>query len=130
MLAPLADIEDLAGWLGVEPQTLDPMRAISALNGASALVRERAGQSWDDEPAPDFVRAITVQVAVRIWENPAGLESETAGAWTGRYGTSRLTAEESAILAGSRPSGAVLWGLSTTRGPLETRMVEPERADE
>lgn len=119
MLAPLADIDDMAGWLGVAPSSLDPMRAIAALNGASALVRERAGRTWEDEPVPDFVRTITVQVAVRILENPAGLESETAGAWTGRYGTSRLTTEEATMLSGSRSTSG-LWTLGTTRGDLET----------
>lgn len=124
----LADINDLAAWIGVDPQTLDPFRATSAIEAASALVAERAGRSWDDDEIPNVVRTITTQVAVRIWENPAGLESETAGAWTGRYGAARLTPEESAMLAGTRSTSG-LWTMSTTRGDLETTAVLPDGDD-
>lgn len=114
-LPALADAQALKVWLGLS--TIDLDRADAVLEAASAIVRDVAGDDYTDE-VPAKVAAITVQVAARMWENPGGLESETAGQWTGRYSREWITQAEEQTLAKTKPTSG-LWTLSTTRGEFE-----------
>src|SRR5262245_5004076 len=97
MLPPLASVEDLAAWLGLEIAVDDP-RAAEVLNAASTLVRSYTEDDWtepDSDPVelvddlPDSVHTVTVQVAARAWQRPGDVESatQTAGPFgqTSRY---------------------------------------------
>ena len=137
-LPPLADVDMLAAWVGQD--VLDPRRAEAVLSAASAVVRAEAGQTWTDDAGaplevPDDVAAVVVQVAARVWHNPAGLQSVTVDDATRRWSDSGgaglyLTDGERAILARYREAGAPsgLGVLSTTRGEetLDTLYVPTE----
>src|SRR5690606_91213 len=85
-LPPLAEVRDLADWVGEEIASAD-RRAGAVLRAASALVRAEAGRTWvgadgelvDETLIPDEVIAITVQSAARAWTNPDGYTSERIG---------------------------------------------------
>ena len=116
--APLASVTELADWLGepIEADSVDAKRAGMVLNYASVLVREHAGQEWDDDALlagglPEKVRMVTLQVAARGYSNPDSWGNERLDDWggggrpieeLGMY----LTATEKAILAAFRPSQA------------------------
>lgn len=72
-LLPLAFPSDLAAWTGQAIPDTDP-RAGAVLSAASALVRSYTGRTWEDVDVPDDVIGVVVQVAARVWFNPAGLE--------------------------------------------------------
>lgn len=125
-LPALADAESLKAWLGLASIDLD--RADAVLDAASALVRAKAAQSYTDT-VPDHVRSIVVQVAARMWENPAGLTSETAGAWTGRYSDVYITDDETSTLQARRATSGV-WTLRTTRDDSDdTYYIDVEGSD-
>lgn len=127
-LPPLAQVSDLAAWVGASIDDADP-RAGAVLSAASALVRAHTGQTWvaNDalEGVPEVVSAVVVQVAARVWLNPAGLTSVTVDDATRRWGESGtaglfLTPAERDTLADFSESGrpSDIGVLSTTRGPL------------
>ena len=113
-LPPLAEASDLAAWVGQDIPVADP-RAGAVLSAASALVRSYTGQTWVEADAltdvPDIVNAVVVQVAARVWLNPAGLESVTLDDGTRRWGSRAgsgvvLTDADKDALAGFRETGA------------------------
>lgn len=126
-LPPLASVDALGAWTGLNIDPLD-QRAKAVLSAASALVRNYTGQTWVDDAGalsgvPDVAEAITVQVAARVWANPAGLTSITADDTTRRWGESGasglyLTAQEKdalgAVMAGDAPLG--IGTISVARG--------------
>lgn len=126
-LPPLASVSDLAAWVGQAIPDADP-RAGAVLSAASALVRSYAGQTWSidgttlDDDLPPVVAAVVVQVAARVWTNPAGLTSVTLDDATRRWGESGsvglyLTEHEKATLADFSLSASPGVGvLSFTRG--------------
>lgn len=88
-LPPLAEVSDLADWVGRTISDDDP-RAGAVLSAASALVRSFVGLTWVDDTeslteVPDSVAAIVVQVAARVWHNPSGAVSWTKGPFSERY---------------------------------------------
>lgn len=90
-LPPLANVADLAAWVGQEIPDGDP-RAGAVLSAASALVRAYTSQTWVDDDGspievPEDVAAVVVQVAARVWMNPGGLESVTLDDGTRRWGS-------------------------------------------
>lgn len=128
-LPPLAEVSDLAAWVGQTIESADP-RAGAVLSAASSLVRAYTGETWaDDQGAlgevPDEVAAIVVQAAARVWSNPDGLTSVTIDDSTRRWGDAAaaglyLTAAERDTLAPYRASASST-GLGTigiTRGDL------------
>lgn len=128
-LPPLAQVSDLAAWVGQTIESADP-RAGAVLSAASALVRSYTGENWvatDEAPleVPADVAAIVVQVAGRVWLNPDALESFSIDDSTRRWGAGgsaglHLTAAEKDILGGYR-QGGVSTGLGTigvTRGDI------------
>lgn len=73
-LPPLAQVSDLAAWVGQTIESDDP-RAGAVLSAASALVRGYTKETWVDENGdlvgvPDDAAAVVVQVAARAWLNP------------------------------------------------------------
>lgn len=109
----LAEVVDLAGWLGREISDLDP-RARAVLSHASTRVRTYAQKTWDDETIPDVVRDVTVRVAARAWRNPEDLDSVTLDDGTKRWGSVRglaLTDEDRADLEQFRSKAALPSGL-------------------
>ena len=128
-LPPLAEVSDLADWTGRSIDPSDP-RAGAVLLRASALVRAYTGQTWtnaggDLQDVPEVVAGIVVQVAARVWMNPAGLSSITVDDATRRWGADgsgglMLTDAEKAVLADYMDGGAPadLGVVSFTRGPL------------
>lgn len=126
-LPPLAQVSDLAAWVGREIPDTDP-RAGAVLSHASTRVRTYARTSWTDDAGvltavPDIVRDVTVRVAARAWRNPDDLESITLDDGTKRWGSARglaLTDEDKEDLADFRgdalPGG--LGVVSTYRGDL------------
>lgn len=125
-LPPLAPVSDLAAWVGRDIPDADP-RAGAVLSAASALVRAYTGQTWADDAGnlanvPEDAAAITVQIAARVWTNPAGLESVTLDDGTRRWGSSGglglyLTESEKEVLAAHVDGGPPDLGtLSITTG--------------
>lgn len=124
-LPPLADVSDLASWVGREIPVTDP-RAGAVLSHASTRVRTYAGLTWVNDAGelsdvPDVVREVTVRVAARAWNNREELDSVTLDDGTKRWGTIRglvLTDEDREDLAQFRgnttPAGFGV--LRTTRG--------------
>ncbi len=103
-LPPLAYPDDLAAWTGVSIAENDP-RAEAVLSAAAGMVRSYTGLTWQTEEVPDDVKAVVVQVASRVWVNPAALESLTVDDATRRWGSSgglglRLTDADKDILSG------------------------------
>lgn len=111
-------VDDLAAWLG--QSITDETRAEAVLSAASAIVSGYAGQDWSTEDAPADVAAVVIQVAARVWRNPAGLQSVTIDDATQRWFESTasglfLTDEEKSILNRFRTTASGLGVLSTTR---------------
>lgn len=91
MLEPLATLEALAIRLGLDllddhgdPTSPDGLRALAALEDASALIRGVAGVDWVDEHEqlfgiPDVVTTITLAVAFRAYSNPQGAVQASVG---------------------------------------------------
>ena len=120
---PLASPDDLGAWVGQDIASDDP-RAGAVLAAASGLVRSYTGQAFDEGEVPDDVKGVVVQVASRVWMNPAGLEYHAADdarrGW-GQSGTLglRLTDADKDTLAGyidGASSGLGTIGLSA--GPV------------
>lgn len=144
-LPPLAEISDLAAWLGEEIDD-DNQRAEALLAAASRLVRAETRREWrteDDElddgdpalttDALEVAQQVTVSVAARMWANPTGVIHETEGPFSARWSEQvaeglYLTDTEKAMLARySTQSTSGLWTLATTRGDtpdVETVAVE------
>lgn len=126
--APLAEVSDLADWLG-EPisEDADVKRAESVLRAASALVRRFTEKPWLapdgslDPAMPDDVTLVTIQVAARGYSNPEGWANEAVDDWRGggrivEEAGLYLTASEKAVLGAhvaSRTSGIGV--LATTK---------------
>lgn len=132
-LPPLADVSDLAAWVGREIPDADP-RAGAVLSAASALVRAFTAQTWVDDAGqldavPDEVAAVTVQVAARVWVNPSGLESVTLDDGTRRWGSAGglgvyLTESEKEILSAHIEGGSPDLGtVSFATGTVGNRTV-------
>lgn len=125
----LASVSDLAAWVGREIPDADP-RAGAVLHAASALVRSYTGRAWStdgttlDADVPDVIGAVVVQVAGRVWVNPAGLVSATIDDGTRRWGEAGsaglyLTAHEKDVLGDHVDGGqSELGTLSVTRGHI------------
>lgn len=84
--APLALPTDLGDFLDDDIAQDDP-RAVSVLSIASDLVR--AYVKWAEDPAdiPSAASNVTIDVAARVWLNPAGLESDAIDDAQRRFGT-------------------------------------------
>lgn len=80
-LPSFADVEELADWLGETIETQDERRAQGVLRMASALVRTETRRDWVDEhgvpedPLPEVLQLVTLQVAARAFTNPKGVTS-------------------------------------------------------
>ena len=128
-MSALATVQELLVRLGL-PQsglsTEDAARAEAVLNDVSDLVREEAQRSWaSPAETPAAVRTVVLSVARRVFANPEGYTSETAGPFTVRrdvVGT-YLTDEEAAIVRKYRPGSGQpsgLWTQPVTRGEHPT----------
>jgi hypothetical protein len=133
MLPALAEIDDLADWLG-NPMVADTdheARAAAVLRAASASVRRAAGETWVDEngdldAVPEHVWSLTLQIAARMWANPTGARQQATGPFSTTFEPPVLTDEEISQLTGpKRTAHGGVWTLSTTRGEVETRRVLP-----
>lgn len=124
-LPPLADATALAQWLGVTFSEDDTERAEAVLAAASAVVRAGSGELYVDEegelvdPLPDAVPVVTVQVAAKMWANPAGVTQETRGPFSVTYDLDALTDDQRTLVSSGHVSG-----LSSIQvvAPLETRL--------
>lgn len=127
-LPPLAEVSDLAAWVGQDIPDADP-RAGAVLSAASALVRSYAGLTWVDESTgvlgdvPDDVAAVVVQVSARVWMNPSGATYRVSGPLAEQFGKERsqglyLTEAEREVLANYRSSPADFGTLSVTTGAV------------
>jgi hypothetical protein len=111
-------VSALSAWVG-ETIANDDARAAAVLSAASGLVRGYAGQAWADS-VPDDVAAIVVQVAARVWRNPSGAVSRTAGPFSESYASDAvlglfLTESEQSVLNRFRVVASGLGTVSTTR---------------
>lgn len=108
-LPPLATPEDLEYRIGREFTDAELPRVEAALDDASALVRNEAGQTWIDALTglvtglPDAIKTVVLRVAERVIRNPQGFRSESAGDYSfQRYdsdeGGPYLTDREIAII--------------------------------
>lgn len=90
-LPPLASVDDLSEWMGVDVS--DEVRAEAILSAASTLVRSHTGQLWvdaagePDENATDLeldtVKTVVTLVAERVWSNPRGFVQQATGPFSG-----------------------------------------------
>lgn len=128
-LVPLISVDDLETWLGEVID--DPDRAELIVAGVSGVIRDETGLTWIDdddhlEEVPDGVRAIALQVAVRVWRNPVNASSQTTGPYMVVYDRTTglgvtLTEDERRSLGAHTDDLPIGIGtLSTTRGPIET----------
>jgi hypothetical protein len=106
--------------LGVEEGSLedtDRARAEAALEDASALVSQVGGTNatGGDADAPAVTLAVLYAAAKRTYLNPNGVESETVGAFSVKWGSVWLLDGERKLIAGLGGTGG-LWTLGTTRG--------------
>lgn len=128
MEPPLASVEDLEYRLGRVFTVEERPRVEALLDDISALVRAEAGVTWIDPvtgqltDVPASVRAVVLRVAERVYRNPQGFRSESAGDYSyqrpeaglGMY----LTEAELRIIR--RALGRTgLWTQPTTRGDDE-----------
>lgn len=120
-LPPLADVSDLAAWVGRDIPDADP-RAGAVLSHASTRVRAYVRPvTWTDESGtlleiPDIVRDVVVRVAARAWRNPEDLDSVTLDDGTKRWGSVRgliLTDEDRQDLDQFRSGSALPAGIGT-----------------
>lgn len=113
-LPPLATVDELAVWLGVDITNED--RAEAILVAASTLIRTHTGRIWvdaDGDPEADAdpvkldaVNTVCLSVAGRVYTNPDGTKQEsidgysnTVADWAA-FGLS-LTDDEKAMVGGS-----------------------------
>lgn len=106
---PLADPTDLGDFLDDDIDRSDP-RAVSVLSIASDLVRAYLGWSVDPDEIPSAAANVTIDVAARVWLNPAGLESDAIDDSQRRFGMHAherfyLTAANKMMLNPLRPKG-------------------------
>lgn len=140
--APLASVEDLAGWLGEDiSEPADVKRAGWLLRRASSLVNEEADRirsPWTVDDVPPGVQEIVLSCASRAYDNPEGWTGERLDDW---MGTGKkvdeaglfLTATERRALLAYQPSGPSGIGiLRTTREvwPPATLATAPYSFDE
>ncbi len=123
--APLASPTDLGDFLDEEIAEDDP-RAVSVLSIASNLVRAYVGWAEDPEVVPSAATDVTIDVAARVWLNPAGLESDGIDDVQRRFGAKAherfyLTAANKMMLDPLRPK--------TRTGGLYTVSVHDGRTD-
>jgi hypothetical protein len=137
MLPALATLADFEARL--KPRVLstdEETRASAALDDASAIVREESRRDWVDDngqpDAPDILVRIVLKAALRDFNNPNSLASETESegpysrSVTYAAGTTNvaLTAEDLEIVRRYRPRDKrPLWTLSTTRGREDLRTI-------
>lgn len=141
-LPSLAEVSDLAEWLGEEID--NETRADAFLAAASIRVRSHTGRTWVDadgeldtgSPTIDsddleVAKSVVVQMAARVWLNPTGVVHETEGPFSARYAEDvaqgmYLTEADKALLDGySTTVRPKLWTLPITRGDA----VDTEFAD-
>lgn len=120
-LPPLAEmVTALEARLGVEPDSLagvDKTRAEAALTDASALVTSVGGTNAtggaDGDPSATAL-AVLYAAAKRTYLNPSGIETETTGPFSVKWGSVWLLTEEKKLLGGLGGTGGI-WTLGTTR---------------
>lgn len=123
--APLVTVEEFSVWLRKPLDGSDAAWAGMVLDVVSSLVRSEAGVTWDGVEVPAPARAVTLEVAARVYRNP---EAATSYSKTrGPFGDSITWADPTAVglylsdrerrLVRPRASGTVagLWTLGTTR---------------
>lgn len=121
-LPPLADVNALAAWLGVNiDAAADIERAGAVLTAASAAVRRQSGHLYVDEDGaliavPDDVASVTVQLAARLWSNPTGATQQTEGPFSITHGQGALTDDERALLTPGATGGLGSIRLSAPSG--------------
>ena len=82
----------------------DLAAAQACLDDATALVRQEAGRTWESPTdtvttPPDAVVTIVLRLALRMFRNPEGAESETLGDWSrSGMGDGLLTEDERWII--------------------------------
>lgn len=125
-LPSLATVEEFDVWLS--GSVIDEDRAEAILTAASTLVRSASGRAWvgaDGEPEEgltetqsDAAHTVVLTVAERVWLNPEGAVSQTAGpysksvaAWAA-FGL-ELTDSEKAMLSTGSTTG--IPGLTSIR---------------
>lgn len=101
----------------------DDARALSVLRIASNLVRAYLGWSEDPDEVPEVATDVTVDVAARVWVNPAGLESDAIDDAQRRFG---IQAHERFYL--TRANKLMLSPLGKRTGGLYTISVRDDRA--
>lgn len=94
-LPAFASSAELSAWLGESCGVDDSVRAAAVLAAASTLIRSHTGRVWVDangDPEAgvtaaqlDTLSVVTVMVAARVWTNPNGRVSQTAGPFSESY---------------------------------------------
>ncbi len=85
----------------------------------SSLVRSEAGRTWEGLAVPDDIVVVVLDMAARVYRNPANMAQESLGSWSGTYAPGALaglafTAAERRILGRYRTQRG-LWTMGTTR---------------
>lgn len=127
--APLADPIDLGEFVDEAILAAD-RRAVSVLSIASNLVR--AYLRWTDDPdeIPAAVTDVVIDVAARVWINPAGLESDAVDDAQRRFGNKAherfyLTAANKMMLDPLRPRTGGLYTVSVRDEVAERTVYVP-----
>lgn len=132
MAAPLATPTELGDFVD---ETIDAgdKRALSVLSIASSVVRAYVGtaaEKWTDGEVPDGARDVVIDVAARVWVNPAGLESDAVDDAQRRFGVQAherfyLTAANKMILdpLRARTGGLFTVSVAPQEPPLDTIFV-------
>lgn len=118
----LAEVTDLAEFTGDQIAS-GHLRARAVLRMASSVVRAYVGKTWDAGDVPEAAMDVTLDVAARVWYNPASVAQDAIDDANRRFPESvaaegfYLTASNRMILdeLKARSSGG-LWTLGVEKG--------------
>jgi hypothetical protein len=114
-----ATVDDLELRLGRTLEGLERERAGALLHDASTVIRAVARGDWDD-PAPDVVQTICLNMAIRAWHNPEGVRQQTLGDLSMTFGSVEtgvtMTDEERRLIRIAAGFGVALDTIQLTTG--------------
>jgi hypothetical protein len=92
MAVLLATVDELNAWTEDSVNETRAELVLAAVSGSAIRIAAPASASWSSaDTAPDEVKALVLQVAARVIENPAAFQSksETVGGYSGTVSTAQ-----------------------------------------
>lgn len=127
--APYATVEDLQARLGGKPlDDAKRLRAEALLHDASTIIRTVAGGGFE-EPVPEIVATVCLNMAVRAYHNPEGVRQQSLGQLSTTFASAdtgvAITDEERRLIRSAAGHGVALSSIQLTTGydAVETVLV-------